>query len=119
MNELVEKARQKALDVLKPTEAQLEHGLELHRELTVCDSFSFLPNVWAKDVVDELAEMREQELGARQWAWESGMLRGIAGTGDPEAGKEFLDAIETSGLTCLVQTVAEGKSREQDIKRMA
>lgn len=35
-NDKIERARQAALDTLKPTRAQIEHGLELQRQLD-CD----------------------------------------------------------------------------------
>ena len=31
------------LDLLKPSKAQLEHGLELHEKLFCMDGFGFLP----------------------------------------------------------------------------
>ena len=38
-------AWQRGLDVLKPTQAQLEHGLELHDNLFVCDPLTVMDQV--------------------------------------------------------------------------
>ena len=42
-NPVIVKAREAALEVLKPTRAQLEHGLELHRQSLVFDAYGFAP----------------------------------------------------------------------------
>ena len=47
-----EQAWNSALKLLKPTQAQLEHGLELHRNLFVMDHFGFLPHdTWNHNMV--------------------------------------------------------------------
>ena len=42
-------AWQRGLDVLKPTQSQLEHGLELHENMFVTDHFGFLPRSFRKN----------------------------------------------------------------------
>lgn len=42
-NETIERARQAAMDVLKPTRKDLEHGLELHANSLVFESYGFSP----------------------------------------------------------------------------
>jgi len=118
-NPIMETAWRKGLDALKPSAAQLEHGLALHADLFTCDTFTFLPSVFSQEYIDSYNELKEGAVGARELRWRTGLLRGIAGTRDPRAAREFADAVKAAGLNCLVQTVAEGKSREQDIKRMA
>jgi membrane dipeptidase len=115
----MEVAWQRGLDVLKPTAAQLERGLELHTNLLACDTFGFFPSVFPADFVRRWNELKEGQVGARQLRWRSGLMRGVAATYDEDAADEFLMAIRASGLNGMVQTVAEGKSREEDIKRMA
>ena len=61
---IIQNARRRALDILKPTDAQLEHGLELHRDALVCDCFSFLPQVWSEKSVARVNELRDAEVGA-------------------------------------------------------
>lgn len=118
-NEIIRKAWQRGLDVLKPTPAQLEHGLELHARVLACDVFSFLPDIWTKEVGEIWNELKEGYVGARELSWLSSMAREVAATRDEEGAQRFLAAIRASGLKCMVQTVAEGKSREEDIKRMS
>ena len=43
MNEKIKEARDVALDILKPSPRDLEHGLELHRHSVVCDTYGFAP----------------------------------------------------------------------------
>src|SRR5690606_32108553 len=42
-NERIQNARQVALDILKPSASQLEHGLELHSASVVFDAYGFSP----------------------------------------------------------------------------
>ena len=42
-NEKVAKAREIGLSILKPTPAQIEHGLRLHAESVVFESYGFAP----------------------------------------------------------------------------
>ena len=119
-SELIEAAWQRGLDVLKPSESQLEHGLELHDNCFACDTFSFLPSVFNQEYVDLYNELKADNVGARELLWRTGMMyRPIAATRDADAADEFVTAIKATRLNCIVQTVAEGKSREEDVKRMS
>ena len=119
-NELVQEAWDRGLAALEPSGSQLEHGLELHARSFACDTFSFLPSVFNQEYVGLFAELKEGHVGARELHWRSGMMyRAIAATRDEAAAHEFVSAIQATGLDCIVQTVAEGKSREEDVKRMA
>lgn len=57
--------------------------------------------------------------GAYEHAWKTSLSKETIGTYDKKAGELFARAYASSGLNCVVQTVAEGKSREEDIKRMS
>ena len=39
MNETIQKARDVALEILKPDRRELDHGMELHRNSIVCESY--------------------------------------------------------------------------------
>ncbi len=57
MTERWQQIRQAALDVLRPSEKDLQHGLELHRNSVVFDSYGFMPlGTNRNDRVDELIE---------------------------------------------------------------
>lgn len=43
MNEKIDRSRQVGLGVLQPSEKDLAHGLELHEDATVCESYGFVP----------------------------------------------------------------------------
>ena len=43
MNDGAERARAIGLDVLRPSAKELEHGLELHEEALVFESYGFSP----------------------------------------------------------------------------
>lgn len=107
------------MEVLKPTQAQLEHGLELHKEAVAGDTFGFLPVIWTPAMVKAWNELKDGHIGARELEHRTGLLRAVAATQDEAGAREFIEAIEATGLSFCVQTVAEGKSREEDIKRMA
>ena len=115
-----EKAWHSALEVLKPTQAQLEHGLELHRTLFVMDQFCFLPSgCWNHNLVQQWDKWKEYYIGGRELSKRTACMMFDECCRDPEFSQLFRKAIKATGLKCMVQTVAEGKSREEDIRRMA
>jgi len=118
-NQTIQSARQRALEVLQPTDADLERGLRLHRESVVCDAFGFLPNVWTEALVAEMAGLREDHVGARESHYRNINLRSTAALWDEAGAREYLAAVKAAGISALVQTAGEGKTRELDIKRMA
>jgi len=117
--EIVRNAWQRGLDVLKPTPAQLQHGLELHARVLACDTFAFLPSGFTQEVSDLWNELKDGQVGVRELGWRTQLARAVAPSRDPQAAAEFVAAVKASGLKCIVTTVAEGKSREEDIKRMS
>lgn len=118
-NRIIREAWERGLAVLKPSAAQLERGLALHSTLFTCDGFGFLPSVWSKRLADAWNELVEGDVGAMVLERMMMTMRPAAAAEDPEAGREFVGALDAAGLDCLVLTVAEGKSHEQDIGRMS
>ena len=118
-NEVIQTARERALAVLQPTDAELAHGLELHAQSIVVDQFGFLPNVWTKALVAEMIALHDAEIGARDYHYLSIDMRARAPMFDRDGALEFLAAVKASGVDCIVQTAAEGKTREIDLKRMS
>ena len=115
-----EKAWNAALKLLNPTQAQLEHGLELHRDLFVTDHFGFLPSAcWNHNIVVKWDELKAKNIGQRELSKRMEFLQYDECCRDPECSGRFRSAIRASGLKCMVQTVAEGKSRTEDLRRMA
>jgi hypothetical protein len=106
------KAYKSALDCLQPTPAQLEHGLELHRKLFAMDHFGFLPSAcWNHKVVTTWDDLKAKNVGPRELNKRIEWMQYDEVCTDPECAEFFRKALRTSGLNCMVQTVAEGKSR--------
>jgi len=117
-NEKINQARDIALGVLKPTPKQLEHGLRLHAESLVFESYGFAPRAAVdgekfKAAVEsgaseaELTDLSEEMMMTR-WAT------------DARERKEFLDAMHAAGVTCIFQnTGEEGSDPLRLIKRLA
>lgn len=118
MNDQVQKRWDVALAMLKPTQAQLEHGIELHRASLVCDTYGFAPNAaldgdaLAKAMEEgasdaEIADMRE-DMGMTRWATV------------PAESEEFKAAFDFAGVTCIFQNAGEeGQDPLRLIKRLA
>ncbi len=117
-NEVIQKARQAALDVLKPTARQLQHGLELHAASLVCESYGFSPRsaldgdamrkaVESATPPEELEDLRE----------EMGMTRCVT---DAAERAEYQEAWRASGLTCIFQNAGEeNQAPLRILKRLA
>lgn len=115
-----ETAWNSALKTLNPTQTQLEHGLRLHKELFAMDHFGFLPSsCWNHRIVEKWDELKARNIGQRELMKRIEFMSYDECCRDPECAARFRAAIRTSGLKCMVQTVGEGKSREEDIRRMA
>jgi membrane dipeptidase len=117
-NEKIQKARDVALSVLKPSQKDLEHGLELHANSLVFESYGFAPRaavdgdafraaIEAGASDTELADLRE-EMSMTRWA-----------TNAAER-KEFLEAFRAAGVTCIFQNAGEeGNDPLRLMKRLA
>jgi len=118
MNEQIEKPYHLALDILKPTKKELDHGLKLHAESIVFDAYGFAPRY----AVDGGAIMTVMEQGASS-AETVNMFEDMIMTGfvnNPEQSEEIAQAWQASGVTCIFQNAGqEGQSVKNMIKRMA
>ena len=105
MNDQVQKARQVALSALGCSQKQVDHGLELHENSLVFESYGFSPRA----AVDEEAVARLMEEGAS--AAEIGetveemLLMGMVG--DRELRQEYRDAFDYAGVDCIFQNAGE------------
>jgi membrane dipeptidase len=98
-NEVIDRAREVALGILKPTVAQTQRAIELHKSALVFDSYGFAPRaaidgqrfnevVQAGAGAAELGDLREEMMMTRMAT-------------DERERKEFLDAFHTAGVTCI------------------
>jgi len=117
-NETIQRARQAALAVLKPTVKQLEHGLELHAASLVCESYGFSPRAaWDGDALGKAALAGASPIEMEDLREEMTMTRAAT---DAAERAEYLAAWKAAGVTCIVQNAGE---ETQDpirlIKRLA
>ncbi len=117
-NGAIQAAREVALDVLKPTRAQLERGMALHAQSLVVESYGFMPRA----AIDGTEVARRIEEGAsateiQDMLEDQGMTRYV--TVEAER-KQYLDAWRASGVTCIIQNAGEeGSAPMRLIKRLA
>jgi len=118
MNEKMQKSWDAALSVFQPGRKDLEHGLELHRDSLVVDAYGFAPRA----AIDGDALRQAMEDGASdheiQHLYEEMMMTRVAT--DPAERKEFMDAWDASGVTCILQNAGEESQDAQTVmKRLA
>lgn len=118
--DFIEKARLCALDILKPNRSQVGHGLELHRNSVVVESYGFGPyGNYDASLNKILAAIRA---GASQIELqdmrEDASMTGYLNDGPQlEAFKKMWDL---SGITCIFKnTGEEGQDPMRLIKRLA
>lgn len=115
-----EKCWNAALKLLAPTRKDLEHGLELHQSLFAMDHFGFLPFAnWNEAFVDLWNELKAKNIGQRELSERMSHVHFEQTCFDPECADRFRKIMRASGLNCMVHSVGEGKSRDDDFKSMA
>ena len=118
MNASIQRAREVALGILQPSQAEIEHGFELHREAIVCESYG----LGLRAAIDGAAVAAAMEAGASDLELQDltedlSMTRCVA---DPAEQAEYRAAWEASGVTCTLQNAGEeGNAPLRLIKRLA
>lgn len=117
-NAEIEAARQAALDVLKPTQAQLQRGLELHASATVVESYGFSPRAAMDgDAVRAAFEAGASDAELQDLREEMLMTRMATHAGERE---EYLSAFRAAGVTAILQNAGEeGQDPLRLMKRLA
>lgn len=118
LNEQMQEARDLALRILKPTKKQLEHGLELHANSLVFETYGFMPRAAydgaavASAIEGEASVLELKDLKEDQY-----MTRFVE---NERERKEFVRAWKASGVTCVFQNAGEeGNTIEVLLKRLA
>ncbi|HUT91381.1 MAG TPA: membrane dipeptidase [Thermoguttaceae bacterium] len=117
-NEVIQNARAAAIEILKPSKKELEHGLRLHADSLVFETYGFAPRA----AVDGDAMRRAVEAGAsdvelKDMREDMSMTRYAT---DPAERAEFVQAWEAAGVTCIFQNAGEeGQDPMRLIKRLA
>jgi len=105
LNPRIETSRQAALDLLKPSKKDLEHGLELHADSLVIESYGLAPRA----AMDGDALRAEIEDGApaaevREMMEQQYMTRMVT---DAHERAEYAETWEAAGVTCMLAAAGE------------
>lgn len=118
LNPKVRQAREAAMKILQPSDRDLQHGLELHADSVVFDSYGFAPRAAIDgDAMKSLIEAGGSAAEIKDLREEHSMTR--CATNDAERA-EFEAAWRASGVTCIFQNAGEeGQDPMRLIKRLA
>ncbi|MBM3239387.1 dipeptidase [Candidatus Poribacteria bacterium] len=118
MNEKIQQAREVALSILKPSQREIEHGMELHQNSIVCEAYGFAPRAAVDgDAVKAAVEAGASDIELQDMMENLSMTRGVT---DPKEREEFMEAFKAAGVTCILQNAGEeGNSPLRLIKRLA
>ncbi len=107
------------LAVLQPTAAELTHGLELHRALTICECYGFLPTGWSRSAT-ETHRAGPDGLSYIDFTRRINFLRTTALTQDESGRKELAAIFDQAGVHCVVLPVNDyGESLQDAVERIA
>jgi membrane dipeptidase len=114
----IESARQAALQALKPSKRDLEHGLELHAASIVIDAYGFSPRSAVNGAEMRAAvEAGASDIELQDLQEEMNMTRCVTNAAERA---EYQGAWKASGVTCIVQNAGEeGQDPLRLIKRLA
>ena len=118
MNSQIKTSWDIALNALKPSKIQLEHGLELHRNSVVFDTYGFQPTAAVDGAVIAAAlKNNASPLEIQDLREDMSMSRYV----DNERERnEYQNAWKASGVTCIFQNAGEeGNAVERLLKRLA
>lgn len=118
MNQQMKSAWDTAMNILKPTKAQLDHGLELHRNSVVFDTYGFQPTAAVDgSVIAEALKNNASQLELQDLREDMNMSRYVVNEREK---KEYQNAWRASGVTCVFQNAGEeGNAVERLLKRLA
>jgi len=104
-NTTIRRAWDAALEILKPSRRDLEHGLELHRNSLVFDSYGFAPRAALDgDAVRAAMEAGASDIELQDLREDMSMTRCVTSAAERA---EFQQAWEASGVTCIFQNCGE------------
>lgn len=118
LNPSIQDARQVGLKLLQPTETELQHGLELHADSLVFDTYGFSPRAAVDgESLKQLVESGASDIEVKDRREEMSMTRYVT---DPIEQAEYREAWRASGVTCIFQNAGEeGQDPLRLIKRLA
>ena len=107
-NDRIERNRQTALDILKPSNRDLEYGLGLHRDSLVFDAYGFAPRAAPDgETLRRLIEGGGSDIEVRDVREDTTMTRAAYVEAERD---EFIRAWNASGVTGIFQNCGEESS---------
>jgi membrane dipeptidase len=117
-NSQIERAREAAIAVLQPSRQQLEHGVALHADALVIDSYGFSPRA----AIDPAAFNTAIEAGASSEELDvlTEEMRVLRCVTEAAERREYMDAWKAAGVTCILESAGqESQDPMRLIRRMA
>ena len=106
-----------ALDILHPTQKELEHGLELHRNSYVFDAYGFTPYGGGKN--ERLDQLAREHASRDELLYAAEEFRMNQSYKNPEMRKLLAETWEAAGVDCVFQNSGvEGNDIENMLKRL-
>lgn len=117
-NTKIQHDRKVALDILKPSNKDLQHGFELHANALVIEPYGFSPSsALDGDAVRAAVEAGASDAELADMEEDMSMTRCVTDSREQE---EFKQAWEAAGVTCVFQNAGEeGQDPLRLIKRLA
>lgn len=118
LNPVIERCREAALNVLQPSERDLRHGLELHADSVVFDSYGFSPRAAMDgEAMKQAALAGASDIEIRDLREQMTMTRYVT---DAKERREYEKVWRASGVTCVFQNAGEeGQDPMRMIKRLS
>lgn len=109
---------QLALNILRPSDKDLEHGLELHRNSFVFDAYGFTPGAGGRN--ERLDQLIREHAGREELTFARENFRMNLAFNNPEMQKRLREVWEFAGVDCIFQNSGvEGNDIENLIKRLS
>lgn len=118
LNPVIQRCRDTALAILEPSERDLQHGLELHADSVVFDSYGFSPRAAIDgEEMKRAALAGASDIELKDLREEMTMTRYVTDEAERE---EYLAAWAASGVTCIFQNAGEeGQDPLRLVKRLS
>ena len=112
-----EEYRQLAIDILRPSQRDLEHGLELHKNSFVFDAYGFMPT---GTCYPELEKLSAAGASREEISWRNEEYRMNSSFKDPEFVENLKNAWEVAGVDAVFQNAGlEGNDIEIMLRRLS
>ena len=108
-----------AVKILGLNEEEIKKGLELHKELFICDSFGFLPNVRSDEFCREMVKKIKSCVDPDDIISEVEVAHMKCIVEDEYCNKTFKAAIKAGGVKCDVLTAGSEKNLEYTLERLS